>query len=98
MGLRVPRGVHTEAQEDANLRGFAIEGELGDPDGVCTAGNFVWRPAGTRHAAYTPEGGLMLAIFQVPSKFFERDDSVKDMLDGDWDEFCSSASNLQIQR
>ena len=40
----------------------------------------------------------MLAIFQVPNKFFERDGSVKDMVDRDWDELWSSASNLQTQR
>jgi hypothetical protein len=34
---------------------------------------FVWREAGTRHVAWTPKGGLMLAIFQVPNKFFEAD-------------------------
>ncbi len=68
-----------------------------DADGVCSAGNFVWRPAGTRHAAYTPKGGLMLAIFQAPNKFFERDGSIKDMLDRDWDETWGNATNLQTQ-
>ena len=37
-------------------------------------GEFVWREAGTRHVAWTPAGGLMLAdVFQVPNKFFEAD-------------------------
>ena len=39
-------------------------------------GDFVWRPAGSRHSAWCPEGGLMLAIFQVPNKFYEEDGRV----------------------
>ena len=92
-GARLPDHEHVLIEQT-----YVIEGKLVDPDGVCTSGNFVWRPAGTRHAAYTPEGGLMLAIFQVPNKFFEGDGSVKDMLDRDWDEFWGTASNLQTQR
>jgi hypothetical protein len=38
-------------------------------------GDFVWRPAGSCHSAWCPEGGLMLAIFQVPNKFFGTDDA-----------------------
>jgi hypothetical protein len=33
-----------------------------------------------------PEGGLMLAIFQVPNKFFEADGRVVDAAGQDWDE------------
>src|SRR5439155_8824170 len=38
----------------------------------------VWREQGSRHVAWCPEGGLMLAIFQVPNKFFEADGRVVD--------------------
>jgi len=69
---------------------FVLEGRLVDKEGPeagleCGPGEFVWRPAGSRHAAWTPEGGLMLAIFQMPNKFYEPDGSVKDMLDQDWE-------------
>ena len=47
-------------------------------------GDFVWRPAGSRHSAWCPEGGLMLAMFQVPNKFFERDGRVTDVTGADW--------------
>lgn len=92
-GARLPDHEHVLIEQT-----YVIEGELVDADGVCAAGNFVWRPAGTRHAAYTPKGGLMLAVFQAPNRFFERDGSVKDMLDRDWDEHWGSVSNLKSQR
>jgi len=73
---------------------FVIEGALVCGEGVCTAGNFVWRPAGSRHAAGTPNGGLMLAIFQVPNKFFDTD-GVRDMLNQDWQELWGGATALR---
>src|SRR5262247_2218222 len=62
---------------------FVLEGRLVDKEGPDTglsvvAGEFVWRPAGSRHVAYAPEGGLMLAIFQIPNKFHERDGRITD--------------------
>jgi hypothetical protein len=53
-------------------------------DWRAAAGEFVWREAGTRHVAWTPEGGLMLAMFQVPNKFFEQDGRVTDISGADW--------------
>src|SRR5262249_24897745 len=46
---------------------------------------FVWRPAGSRHVAWAPEGGLMLAMFQLPNKFYERDGRVTDANGEDWE-------------
>ncbi len=91
-GARLPDHEHVLIEQT-----YVIDGELVDAEGSCTAGNFVWRPAGTRHAAHTPKGGLMLAIFQAPNKFFERDGSAKDMLDRDWDAHWSAASNIRSQ-
>ena len=88
-GARLPDHEHVLIEQT-----FVIEGKLVDPDGVCTAGNFVWRPAGSRHAAHCPNGGLMLAMFQVPNRFFERDGSARDMLGQDWDEHWAEASNF----
>jgi hypothetical protein len=48
-------------------------------------GEFVWREAGSRHVACTPEGGLMLAMFQVPNKFYEHDGRITDVSGADWD-------------
>ena len=68
---------------------YVLEGSLVDKDGPDAgleigAGEFVWRPAGSRHVAWTPKGGMMLAIFQVPNKFFERDGRVADASGKDW--------------
>jgi len=68
---------------------YVLEGKLVDKDGPVAGleigpGEFVWREAGSRHVAWCPEGGLMLAIFQVPNKFFEADGRVTDSTGKDW--------------
>lgn len=68
---------------------YVLEGRLVDTEGPekgleVGPGEFVYRPAGSRHAAYTPEGGLMIAIFQVPNKFFEQDGKIVDLIGNDW--------------
>jgi anti-sigma factor ChrR (cupin superfamily) len=76
---------------------YVIEGTLVDREGPDTGlavgkGDFVWRPAGSRHSAWCPDGGLMLAIFQVPNRFFERDGRVTDLGGGDWDALWGTAA------
>jgi anti-sigma factor ChrR (cupin superfamily) len=70
---------------------YVLEGTLVDKQGpakgiVCKAGEFIWREAQSRHVAWCPEGGLMLAIFQVPNKFFEADGRIIDSNGQDWNE------------
>ena len=48
-----------------------LEGSFADHDGVCRAGNYVWRRAGSRHDAWTDEGCLVLAFFLKPNTFFD---------------------------
>jgi anti-sigma factor ChrR (cupin superfamily) len=69
---------------------YMIEGRLVDRDGPDAGlevgpGEFVWREAGSRHSAWTPDGGLMLAMFQIPNKFFEEDGRVVDANGQDWE-------------
>src|SRR4026207_2192344 len=52
---------------------YVLEGSLVDKEGPDTGlevgpGEFVWRPAGSRHVAWWPKGGTMLAIFPAPNK------------------------------
>ena len=77
---------------------FVLEGSLDDPEGSCKAGDFVWRPPGSRHEAHAPDGGLYLAIFQVPNRFFAADGGEHDMLGRDWAEHWAEAGNLKVGR
>jgi len=64
---------------------YVMQGSLVCAEGSCTAGQFVWRPAGSRHEAHAgPEGGVMIAMFQIPNKFFQPDGRVTDFLGRDW--------------
>ena len=84
-------GLRTEARK---LRGieqnYVLEGKLVDKEGPAAGlevkpGEFVWREPGSRHVAWTPEGGLMLAMFQIPNKFYEGDGRVTDVAGQDWE-------------
>jgi anti-sigma factor ChrR (cupin superfamily) len=86
-GAMLPDHEHVQIEQT-----FVIEGALVCGEGTCSAGNFVWRPAGSRHQAGTPNGGLMLATFQLPNKFFEADGRAIDMLGQDWDEIWGGAT------
>jgi anti-sigma factor ChrR (cupin superfamily) len=79
-GARLPDHEHARVEQT-----YVLEGTLVDDDGVVTAGNFVWRPAGSRHSAHTPDGGLMLAFFLRPNRFFGADGKVTDMLGRDYE-------------
>jgi len=70
---------------------YVLEGSLVDKDGPDAGlevgpGEFVWRPAGSRHSAWSPKGGTFVAMFQIPNKFFEEDGRVTDSAGKDWNE------------
>jgi anti-sigma factor ChrR (cupin superfamily) len=65
-GARLPLHEHVEIEQT-----WVIEGSFEDHQGRCTAGNFVWRPKGSRHEAWTTEGCLLLAVFLKPNRFFD---------------------------
>ncbi|HEX4987037.1 MAG TPA: cupin domain-containing protein [Burkholderiales bacterium] len=48
---------------------FVIEGRLVDDEGEVRQGEYVWRPAGSRHVARAPEGALLLGMFLQPNRF-----------------------------
>ena len=78
---RLPDHEHVKIEQTYVLQGTLVCGE-----GVCRAGQFVWRPAGSRHEAWAgPEGGLFLAMFQMPNKFFQADGRITDFLGNDWE-------------
>lgn len=72
---------------------YVLEGTLICGEGKVTPGNFVWRPAGSRHEAWAgPEGNLSVAMFQLPNKFFQADGRELDFLGRDWNENWSAAA------
>lgn len=78
---KLPDHEHVLIEQTYLLAGTLVCGE-----GTVTPGNFVWRPAGSRHEAWAgPEGNLSLAMFQLPNKFFQADGRVLDFIGNDWD-------------
>ena len=63
-GAVLPMHEHVELEQT-----FVLEGSLVDEDGEVTAGNYVWRPAGSRHVAKAPNGALVLCFFLKPNQF-----------------------------
>jgi anti-sigma factor ChrR (cupin superfamily) len=86
-GARLPDHEHVKIEQT-----YVLEGSLVCPEGECTAGQFVWRPAGSRHEAWAgAKGGLFLAMFQIPNKFFRPDGKVTDFQGNDWQASWGSA-------
>jgi anti-sigma factor ChrR (cupin superfamily) len=83
-GAVLPDHEHVKIEQTYVLEGRLVDREGPDAGLSVGAGDFVWRPAGSRHSAWCPEGGLMLAIFQVPNKFYEPDGRVTDATGADW--------------
>ena len=80
-GVKLPDHEHVKIEQT-----YVLEGSLMCHEGECRRGQFVWRPAGSRHEAWAgPQGGLFLAIFQAPNKFFQPDGRVTDFLGNDWE-------------
>ncbi len=84
-GAELPDHEHVLIEQTWVLEGHLVD-KSGPDEGIeCKAGQFIWRPAGSRHAAHSPKGGLMLAFFQIPNRFFQRDGRVTDMAGADWE-------------
>ena len=63
-GAVLPMHEHTELEQS-----WVLAGRLVDEEGEATAGSYVWRPKGSRHAARAPEGCLVLGFFLRPNRF-----------------------------
>ena len=66
-GAVLPDHEHVEIEQS-----WVISGSLADGEGVATAGNYVWRPAGSRHVAHSPDGAVVLSFFLKPNKFLDQ--------------------------
>ena len=63
-GARLPDHRHVGIEQS-----LVLEGTLVDMNGACTAGNYVWRRAGSVHNAWSPDGCIVLGIFDEPNEF-----------------------------
>jgi anti-sigma factor ChrR (cupin superfamily) len=65
-GAVVPLHEHTALEQT-----YVLEGALVDDEGDCSAGDFVWRPAGNTHIARAPNGATIISVFNRPNRFIE---------------------------
>jgi anti-sigma factor ChrR (cupin superfamily) len=63
-GAKLPSHRHVGIEQS-----YVLEGTLVDEDGACAAGDFVWRRAGSVHDAWSPDGCVVLGIFEKPNEF-----------------------------
>jgi anti-sigma factor ChrR (cupin superfamily) len=85
-GAVLPDHEHVHIEQTYVLEGSLVEKEGPDAGIEVGPGEFVWRPAGSRHSAWAPKGGTFIAMFQIPNKFFEQDGRVVDAAGKDWDQ------------
>jgi anti-sigma factor ChrR (cupin superfamily) len=65
-GSKLPLHEHVDLEQT-----FVLQGTLVDAEGTATAGNYVWRPQGSRHDAVAPDGALVLSFFLRPNTFMD---------------------------
>lgn len=83
-GAVLPHHEHVLIEQTWVLEGHLVDKSGPDEGMECKAGQFIWRPAGSQHSAWSPNGGTFLAFFQVPNKFFDQPGQVLDMAGQDW--------------
>jgi anti-sigma factor ChrR (cupin superfamily) len=63
-GTSLPMHKHPELEQS-----YVIEGSFSDHDGICRAGEYVWRRSGSFHETHSSEGAVILAIYRKPNIF-----------------------------
>ena len=66
-----PGGVGPDHVHQALEQTYVLEGQFGDEEGMAGPGDFIWRPAGNRHEAYSPSGCVILGFFLQPNTFLK---------------------------
>lgn len=66
-GAGIPEHTHEDLEQT-----LVLEGSLVDAEGACTAGNFVIRAKGSRHAPVAPQGCTMLVFFMKPTASLQK--------------------------
>lgn len=63
-GTTLPFHRHPELEQS-----YVIEGSFYDHDGICRAGEYVWRSKGSKHETHSDEGCIILAVYRKPNVF-----------------------------
>jgi anti-sigma factor ChrR (cupin superfamily) len=63
-GTSLPMHKHPEIEQT-----YVLEGSFYDHDGICRAGEYVWRRVGSFHETHSDEGAVILAIYRKPNVF-----------------------------
>lgn len=64
-GAVLPFHRHPEIEQS-----FVLQGSFYDHDGICRAGQYVWRHPGSLHETRSDEGCILLAVYRKPNVFF----------------------------
>lgn len=64
-GAYIPFHKHPEIEQS-----FVLEGSIEDHDGVATAGDYIWRKAGSLHDNRSPGGAIVLAVYRKPNIYY----------------------------
>ncbi len=63
-GATLPMHKHPAIEQS-----FVLEGSFYDHDGICRAGQYVWRKPGSFYETHSGEGAVILAIYRQPNIF-----------------------------
>ena len=85
-----PGAILTDHEHVGIEQTYMLDGHLVDKEGPAKGieakkGEFIWREPGSRHSAWSPNGGLTVAIMQVPNRFFDDEGRATDAFGGSWD-------------
>jgi anti-sigma factor ChrR (cupin superfamily) len=63
-GAHIPFHKHPELEQT-----LVLEGSVYDHDGICRAGEFVWRKPNSFHENHSDEGAVIFAVYRKPNIF-----------------------------
>jgi anti-sigma factor ChrR (cupin superfamily) len=61
-GAHIPFHRHPELEQ-----ALVLEGSMYDHDGICRAGDFVWRKPNSCHENHTDDGAVIFAVYRKPN-------------------------------
>jgi len=66
-GAHLPFHRHPELEQ-----AYVLEGSMYDHDGMCSAGEYVWRRAGSLHENHSDTGAVILAVYRKQNIFVNK--------------------------